>query len=310
MVLTRELAVLGSRAITGAFQKRIEEVETQAWVSKLALMTTSDQADEQYGFLGDAPAAQEHTGGPRQYETLKPYDFTVRNRRWTIGLNISVDDLRRNKTGQILPRVNEMAARLAQVPTRVLTDLLIANGNAYDGVPFYHASNHVTKSGAVVSNLTTFNASSGTTPTNQEMEAAILQTVERIVSFRDDAGQPRNEFAKQFAVMVPVALWSKANAALKAEYPAAGTSNSIKTSGFQLEIIMNPRLTSDVQMHIFRMDSDVKPLLWQDEVRPFLEPLAEGSEYAKLNLAHLYLGQRVGAGGYGRFDGACRVEFT
>jgi hypothetical protein len=310
MVLTRELAVLGSRAITGAFQKRIEEVETASWVSQLASMFQSDQASEQYGLLGDAPAAHEHTGGPRQYETLKPYDFTVANRRWTTGINVSVDDLRRNKTGQILPRINEAAARLAQVPTSVLTSLLVSNGTAFDGIAYYHASNHVTKSGAVVNNAIQFNAASGTTPTIVEAETAILKGIEQIVGFRDDAGQPRNEFAKQFAVMVPVTLWATVCAALKNEFTAAGQSNSVMASGFQITPIMNPRLTSAVFMYIFRMDSDVKPLLWQDEVRPFLEPLAEGSEYAKLNLAHLYLGQRVGGGGYGRFDGTCRVEFT
>lgn len=308
--MTAGLKTLGSRAIIGAFQKRLEEVSRAGWTSDLAVQIDSNQESETYTFLGDVQAMQEWNAN-RTKTGLKPWDFTVKNKKWSSGLEIDEDDWRRDKTGQILIRVNELAARAAQLPQKVLSKLLVdgGTGTAYDGVAFFHATNHKTLSGYVVNNDIDIVAATGTTPTNAEMETAVLTAIETILGHKDDAGEPRNEFAKQFAVMVPTVLWKQLKAVLKNDFIASGVSNSLKATDFTITPIMNPRLAAPF-FYVFRTDSDVKAFVWQDEVPTIMQPLTEGSDYHTLNDARLYFVKRVGNGGYGRFDQAVRVEFT
>lgn len=308
--MTGQLKGLGSRAIIGAFIKRLEEVQQAGWTRDLALMIDSNQESETYTFLGDAPTMVEHVGGPRPKKGLKPFEFTVKNKKWSAGLEIDEDDLRRDKTSQILVRVRELAARAAQLPQKVISTLINSNGNAYDGVAFYHASNHVNANGDTIDNAIQVTAATGVVPTTAEMETGVLTAIEKILGWKDDAGEPRNEFAKRFMVMVPVALWKQLKGVLKNDYISSGVSNTLRATEFEVIPVMNPRLSSNAMMFVHRADGDVKPFVWQDEVAPVMEPLAEGSEYQKLNLSHLYMAKRVGNGGYGRFDQSCRVEFT
>lgn len=303
------LKALGSRAIIGAFNKRLEEVEQAAWTRNLALMIDSNVETETIAFLSDVPAMTERTSNVNA-KGLRPYTFTITNKEFSAGLQVKEADWRRDKTGQIMIRSRELAARAAQLPQKVLSKLLADNNNAYDGVAFYHASNHKNLNGDTIDNAIQITAATGTVPTNQEMETAILTAIEKILGWKDDEGEPRNEFAQVFTVMVPTTLWKQASAALKNDYPAAGTSNSLKASGFTINLVMNPRLSSQVYLYVFRSDSDVKSLVWQDEVLPAMDVLSEGSEYLKLNGHHLFIAKRTGNGGYGRYDQTCRVEFT
>lgn len=309
--MTLNLKGLGSRAIIGAFMKRLDETQRAGWTQDLALQIDSNQESETYDFLSDVPAMKEHvTGEPRPKTTLKNYEFTVRNKRFSAALEFSEDDIRRDKTAQILLRARSLGTRAAQLPQKILSQLINTNGNAYDGVSFFHATNHKNLNGDTIDNAIQVAASTATKPTNSEMETALLSAVEKILGWKDDAGEPRNEFAQAFDVMVPTVLWKQLQAVLKNDYIAAGTSNSVKASGFTFRPLMNPRLTSSVYMYVFRTDSDVKSFVWQDEVAPHMEELSDGSEWQKLNGTHIYLAKRVCNGGYGRFDQACRVEFT
>lgn len=309
MVGSGNLKALGNRAIIGAFNKRLEEVQQASWVAQLAMMLDSNVETETIAFLSDAPAMKER-GSNLPGKAVKPYTFTIQNKDFAAGLEVKESDLRRDKTGLILIRARELAARAAQLPQKELTRILNANGNAYDGVTFYHATNHVTLNGDVVNNDIDQAAASGTTPTAAEMESGILSGIEAMLAFKDDEGEPRNEFAQSFVVMVPVNMWKQASAALRADFTAAGQSNALRATEFNIRLVMNPRLTSSVFMYIFRADSDVKGLVWQDEVLPVMESLTSGSEHTILTGNELYLAKRTGNGGFGRFDQSVRVEFT
>ncbi len=309
MTGSANLKALGSRAVIGAFNKRLDEVQQASWVSSLAMMLDTTVETETIAFLSDTPAMKER-GSNLPAKAVRPYTFTITNKDFSAGLEVKGADVRRDKTGLILIRARELAARAAQLPQKELSRIINANGNAYDGVAMYHASSHVTLNGDTINNAIQIAAATGTTPTNAEMEFGILSAIESILGFKDDEGEPRNEFAQVFTVMVPTVLWKQASAALRNDFIAAGTSNSIKASGFTINLVMNPRLTSSVFMYVFRADSDVKALVWQDEVLPVLESLTEGSEHTILTGQHLYLAKRTGNGGFGRFDQSVRVEFT
>jgi phage major head subunit gpT-like protein len=307
--MTGTLKGLGSRAIIGAFFKRLEEVTAASWIGSIATPFTSNQESETYTFLGDAPTMKEKVSNYTK-EGLRRYEFTLKNKRFGAGLEIDEDDWRRDKTSQIMVRVNELAVRAAQLPQKLISDLINANGNAYDGAAFFHDSSHVTASGAVVDNIVTQTAATGTSPTIAEATDGLLAAIQQMLGFKDDAGEPRNEFAQRFVVMCPPVMWAAIVGAIRNDFTSNGATNTLRNSGFQIDPVMNPRLTSTDSVFLFRADSDVKPFVWQDEVPTELRPLVEGSDYHTLNDARLYFAKRVCNAGYGRFDQAVKLQFT
>lgn len=306
--MTLNLKGLGSRAIIGAFFKRLEEAQTAGWTADVATMFNSNQESETYTFLSDSPSLTEWSSN-RTAQSMKRFEFSVKNKKFSAGLQIDEDDLRRDKTGQILVRVNELAARAAQLPQRIISDLLIANGNAYDGVAFY-ASTHKTESGATVDNLVTQVCTATGVPTVAEAASGILTAITRIMSFVDDSGEPRNEFARRFAVMVPAALYGSVVGAIRNDFLTSGSSNQLMATGMEIVPYINSRLTSSTVAYVFRTDADVRAFVWQDEVAPMMSTLEEGSDFHTLNDARMFFAKRVCNGGYGRFDQTVRLTFN
>lgn len=306
--MTLNLKGLGSRAIIGAFFKRLEEAQTAGWTADVATMFNSNQESETYTFLSDSPSLTEWSSN-RTAQSMKRFEFSVKNKKFSAGLQIDEDDLRRDKTGQILVRVNELAARAAQLPQRIISDLLIANGNAYDGVAFY-ATTHKTESGATVDNIVTQTCTTSGVPTVAEAASGILNSITRIMSFVDDMGEPRNEFARRFAVMVPAALYGSVVGAIRNDFLTSGSSNQLLATGMEIVPYINSRLTTATQAYIFRTDADVRAFVWQDEVAPMMSTLEEGSDFYTLNDARMFFAKRVCNGGYGRFDQTVRLTFN
>lgn len=309
--MTGNLKSLGSRAIVGAFHKRLEEIQTASWVGKLASVYTANQETETYTFVSDSPSLKERGARQTKRAGLKPFELSLKNKVYQNILEIDSDDFRRDKTDWILSRVRERAARAAQLPQKLMTELLNTNGNAYDGVAFFHASSHKNLNGDTIGNLVTSDVTTPTKPSVQECIDAVLKTIEQLQLFKDDEGEPRNEFAKSFLVMCPPNMFTAMLAALRNDYPASGVSNTLKNSDFSLEVVSNARLTGTATFDLFRTDSDVKALLWQDEVPTmFTDRNPENSDKGFEDEVHLFKTKRVCAGGYGRFDQACRHTFT
>ncbi|MFN3242073.1 MAG: Mu-like prophage major head subunit gpT family protein [Planctomycetota bacterium] len=301
---------LGSRAIIGAFFKRLEEAMTASWVSRLASQYDSNQEVETYTFASDSPTLKELGNSPTK-RTLKTFELSLRNRVYQNILEIKEDDMRRDKTGQIMARVNERAARAAQLPQSLLTALLLnANGKAYDKKNFF-ASDHRNENGDTIDNAISHTVAAANQLTTQEGIDVALKAIEQIVGFLDDEGEPRNEFARQFTIMCPINLHTGLLSATRNEFSGNGASNTLRNSDYQISVIMNPRLTAEDQLFVFRSDSDVRALLWQDEVpTQFAERNPQNSDIGFLNDVHLFKAKRVCAAGYGRYDQAVRVTLT
>ena len=307
-------ATLGSRAIRGMFFKRLEERAAASWAPRISHMFTSDQESETYGFLGQTPALRQWVG-PRRKGQNKDFEFTIVNDEYEGTIEIAKRDLRRDKTGQVMVRINDLAARAAILPQKVLTTLLEGNGTAYDSIAYF--GNHSAGRGTRISNaLTDSSVASATAPTSAEMASGILTSIQTIIGALDDQGEPLNEFAEEFLVMVPTLYWSAAEAAINDVFTSAGVSNTLQNlAGGKLRVsaVMNPRLTvpsSTGIFYTFRTDADVKPLIWQDEVEAEFDALTEGSDHAFNTNNYLYGVQRIGAGGLGEYGMAARMTFS
>lgn len=297
--------VLGfsSRALIGNFYQTLEAGLASSWMAAVSFWVASQQKVEQYKWLGMAPAVRQWIAG-RHPQGLRADAYSLENLKFEATLDIEVDDLNRDKTGQIMLRVQEMADRVNE-HWEVLGSAALALGEAalcYDGQPFFSAAHVEGKSGVQTNLLAAaqvpqLNVVDATAPTPAEMAAAILGCIGYQYNFLDDQGQPMNGQARQFMVQVPVSLFVPALAAVSSPVvtTAGGAAadnlliKAMQGNGFQVGVVVNPLLNAwTVNFAVLRTDARAKPLIRQEEYGVKVSAKAEGSEYEHDTDRHQY----------------------
>lgn len=304
-------STLGSRAIIGEFFNRLAIDNGMSWIPDVSMLFDSNQESETYAWLGMAPAMREWVGG-RNAKGFRENGITIRNKTFEATMEVLVDEIRRDKTGQVMLRVAEMAQRANAHWASLLTTLIVAgaSGLCYDGKAFF-ADDHAEGDSGTQDNNLTGAAATGTQPTAAEAEAAIMACVAAILNFKDDQGEPMNEGASSFRVMVPTAYLQPFAAVMSNEYIAAGQSNLIKNiDGFNFKLTVNPRLTAVDRFYVFRADGQTKPFIRQEEEGISVSAIAEGSELEFRENKHQYGIKAIRNVGYGYWQHACLYIFT
>lgn len=303
-----------SRAVMGMYFAALEADPGLAWLDKISNLFNSDQASETYAFLGQVPALRQWIGG-RNAKTLRENSLTITNVHYEATLDILLKDLRRDKTPQIRARIAEFVQRGAShFASLVSTDII--NGTStvcYDGQYFFDTDHSEGDSGTQSNDITTDISAlpaavhgAVTAPSPEEMQQAILKSIAQMLTFVDDQGEPINESANAFHVMVPVGLSNSCRSALSVlRQSGPGTFDM---DGFQITASVNPRLTSvgswTDAFVTFRTDGSVKPLIRQRETLPQVKLKDEESEYAFDNDA-IQIGIDTWCGtSYGMWQGA------
>jgi len=304
---------LGSRAIIGSFYNKLQQNLGQTWIPGVSMLFDSNQESETYKWLGMAPAMREWIGG-RQAKGFRENGITIVNKTYESTMEVLVDEIRRDKTGQVMLRVAEQARRANAHWASLLTSLIIAGettgGECYDGQYFFDTDHSEGDSGTQDNDLTG-TAVSATQPTAAEAETAIMASVSALLGFKDDQGEPMNEDATAFRVMVPTVYLPPFAAVLFNEYIAAGQSNLIKNiDGFKFSLTVNPRLTSGAKFYVFREDGETKALIRQEEEPITVAAIAEGSELEFKENKHQYGIKAIRNVGYGYWQHACLYTFT
>lgn len=287
---------LSSRAIIGTFYNRLEAATAASWVDSISMYFSSDQESETYRWLGMTPAMREWIGG-RHAKGLPEDGVTIRNKLFEATLEIPVDWMRRDKTGQIMVRVNEMAERAVTHWQSLLSGLIVAAESTvcYDGQFFFDTDHAQGKSGTQSNDITVDISAVpavlhgiATNPSPEEIRAMVFAGVQQMMGFKDDQGEPMNEMARRFLVMVPTAWFTNAAAGLKNPV-VGGDSNTVMTlDGYTFDLAVNPRLTWTDKLAVYRADGSVKPFIRQDEFGVQVEAVAEGSELEFTKRMHHY----------------------
>lgn len=287
---------LGSRSIIGKFYEMLEMSKDLAWPFRVGMEMPSNQESETYKWLGFSPALRQWLGG-RQAKGLRENGITISNKTFEATLEINVDDLRRDKTGQINIRIGEMADRVNQHWASLLTTLIATSTTlGYDGEYFFDTDHSEGDSGTQTNKLTAsdysdLNVTTAANPTAVELATAILKMIQHMYSFKDDQGEPMNENAAQFMCMVPVNMWAAAMQAVRSNLLSTGTGaidNPLKNSELQITPVANPRLTGTTVLYVFRTDGRAKPFILQSETDVEMTAIAEGSEEEFKHNRHLY----------------------
>lgn len=306
---TEGLQSLGSRAILSYMYPRLNEMPAN-WVGNVGMYVPSDQASETHKWLGMAPAMREWIGG-RHVEKPRDYGITIENKKFEGTIGVTLDEIRRDKTGLVQVRIDDLVRRANNHWAKLLSELIDAAESTvcYDG-QFLVDTDHVDYNSGTQDNDITFAAATGTTPTVTEMVDALLASFSQMYGFKDDQGEPINEDVSNFLVMVPTTYWSVAHKAVNQELIGSGETNSLNKGDVSISVVMNPRLTWTTKMMTFATDSPVKPFILQDEVPVTVSSKAEGSDYEHDYDAHEYGVKAVRNVGPGMWQSCCMTTFT
>ena len=310
-MLPQQFQKITTNGVKGMILARLD-TGPAAWVMALAMRVTSDQASEEYGWLGAAPALREFIGGRTPAE-LRENSFVISNKDYEGSITIKSKDMRRDKLGMIQVRVNQLSDRANDHPAKLMSTLIL-NGEAtacYDG-QYYFDTDHAEGDSGTISNDITHDVTTTTAPTADEMAEAILAGIQAMYGFKDDRGEPINQSASEFTVMVPVPFMGAALKAVNVLLGEGGKSATLAAlkGVIKINIVINPRLTWTTKFAIFRTDEAAKPFILQEEQIPDVIALGEGSEYEQLNKEQLFGVDWTGNVGYGYWQFACLVTLV
>lgn len=307
--------------VIGMFFQQMEVFQGNSWVNSLANTFTSAQATETYAGLGAAPALREWLGG-KKAKSFREQSITITNRDFEATLAIKTKDLRRDKTGQLLVRIGQLAERAVSHDAKLLTDL-IENGagttiaSCYDALALFSGSHAVGDAGTTdnaidsdISAAPVANHGTTTNPSVGEFVHAVMDGVQTLSSFKDDQGEPINENAKSFVVMVPNGLSKAARLALSQRSIGDGEDNPLLSDTMSYQIVSNARLTWTDKFIVARADSLSKPLILQRETEQMLKVLGDGSDHEFKEAEHLYSVEKSGYMGLGAFDKIVQVTLV
>ena len=156
-------------------------------------------------------------------------------------------------------------------------------------------------------------ASFDTAPSVEEIQQCILQAIQAILGFKDDVGEPMNELARSFLVMLPTTLWGIAVSAITNPIITSGQTNMLKNlENLQIAPAINTRLNASWTdtFAVFRTDGQVKAFIRQEEQGIKVDAVAEGSEFEFDNAAHKYGLDTWRTTQYGYWQHACQVIMT
>lgn len=294
-------STLGSRAIMGEFYNTLESHLANHWVSYLSFPIESNQGSQDNVWIQAATAMMREWLGGRQAAGFWEDGITIVNRKFEGTLEVLVDELRRDKTGQILLRTRGLAASSTTLWAQLLTALIDAgeSGVGYAGEVFFStAHTRGVSDAAPQSNLLEYSVTNPTNPTGPEIVEAITRGLTAILGFRDYEGEPINLDARHFDVFVPMTLASALRLGVVA--PLCG-------GGYTVRIIPNPWLTWTDRIAVLRADGTAKPLIRQQEFVS-LTSLGAGSELEFNEQVHHYGVSTSRNGGYGAWEHACLIK--
>lgn len=324
-MLAQSYQNITSRLVKGLFFEEIENAKT--WVNDIVLRTSSDQSVETYAGLANVPMLREWIGG-RQLNTLREKTLQITNKDWESTLLISNKDLRRDKVDQIKMRIAQLAQRATQHQEKLVSQLIVAGdastyGYAYTGASTtFFSSTHAYGSNtndntidvdisALPTGDTTGSHGSVTAPSVGEMALAIQAAAQQLYGFVDSEGEPINQDARSFVVMVPTTLWSAAQSAVASALMAQGMTNPLVSNGLSYTVVSNARVNAWTdKFAVFASTSMVKPFILQTEIPPSFSSLAEGSDFEFDNKAQKFAVDWSGNVGYFAPDKAVLVTMT
>lgn len=318
------ISKITERQVIGWLYHALSVDSGMSWIGDVANYFESDQAMEEYPFISMVPAMREWVGG-RNAKGFSENTIEVKNKVFEATIELLEDWIRRDKTDQIQVRIGELAERSNSHWASLLSTLII-NGpstTCYDGQYFFDTDHSEGSSGTQsnditvdISTMPVATAGTVTNPAVAEAQWSIMKGILAILGFKDDQGEPRNEDAKSFLVMTPLALYPNFAQAVQTPMQVAETQTALVAmqQDFSIRVVPNLRLDSDGswtdEFVVFRTDAKLKSFIQQQEYGPRSRSKWLDSEYCFDN-------RKVQVGidasrnvAYGHWQNSCLVTMT
>jgi phage major head subunit gpT-like protein len=221
---------------------------------RIAMRVQSDSPIETYNWFGPTPMMEEWIGD-RILSELRAYAMTIENKDWANGLRIKANDIRDDKLGMIMPRIQRLGGMAGRHQEKLVIEKLLAGftTTGYDG-QFFFDTDHVDGNGSAQSNKGT--AALDATSYNAAWTA--------MMSLTDENGEPL-AMGMQPTLLVGPKLRSTARQLLEAEVLSSGATN---TDAGTADLIVSPRLVGtydDYWFLLFSGDGGMRPIILQEK---------------------------------------------
>ena len=273
-------SLLDSRNLIGQFYAKLETSMEQLWAPRISILLDSNREVENLGWLGQVPVMRRWQGG-RQEVTLNKYQTTITNYPYEATVPFSIDDIRRDKTGQINQRIADLAARTA-THWNTLTGQWVTAGEAgtlglaYDGQWFFDTDHN--ESGTNQTNdltateVPSANVATTSTLTTTEAAGIITETIAYMMSLTDDQGEPINQAPSEVLILATkVGHYNGLKTALGLTNLGTGAGNNnpvLAWNDYTIRVVYVPtRITAADKLYFFfgNPDFGATPLIRTNE---------------------------------------------
>lgn len=268
-------------------------LQSADYVTRLAYSMMSDRVDEKHEWLGQPPQMSLFEGS-RKFTALTATGYTITNKVYDASVRVSRDDLRRNQSGSIKRRVDELADVAMSFPDSHLTTTIINGTDAtlglcYDGTAFY-GNSHTERAdeGGTQDNLL-----AGTGSTVAQIQADISASISALRLVKAENGEPFHDAGLELCFMIPPGIETNFKTAVNATI-VSNTSNQLVGIG---EVIVNNRLSDVNDWYTFVKGAGKESLIFQTDQNIETDVSAEGSHIWKTDRqAEFGVSISVGAG--------------
>jgi phage major head subunit gpT-like protein len=314
---------LDSADLIADFYPRLEAATEAIWAPRVAVEIPSSRETEEYNWLGQASAMREWIG-ERVAEPFNKFSLSITNKKFEATTDISLDDLRRDKTGQIRTRIADMAVRTATHWNELLGTLITngeagTSGLAYDG-QFFFDTDHNESGTSQTNDLTATevpaaNVSTTSVLTSTEAADVINQTVAYMATLTDDKGEPINQGPTSVTILCtkPGHL-AGLNNAIRLNNLSTGSDNNpvraLQALGFDIQVAFAPqRITAADKLYFFfgAPGMGTTPLIRQTELD--VQAQLDTSEEFSRDV-HRFGVKTVRGAGYGMWAKAALVTLS
>jgi phage major head subunit gpT-like protein len=313
-------APLTEKGILSRFWLALEQEVGSSLPGRLGMNIPSNEEIETYRFLGASPMMREWVGG-RLLDRLPEFEYQLRNKHYEASMDFDLDDIRRDKTGQIMLRIQDLARRTTQhlEKLRHAAEAAGTSTDCYDGQYFFDSDHSEGDSGTqtnliTATEVTLANVADADVPTADELAKLFPALVAYMMTYVDGQGEPVNGEARRFLAVLPPNMFAAGIHAVTADRLSSGASNLVEgfmERGFSIDVACNPRMaTTSTNFYFYRTDGTFKPYLIQEEKPVTTSLIGRGSEEEFKNNRWLMGVDAWRAVGYGLWQSALHVTLS
>ncbi|GHD63849.1 Mu-like prophage major head subunit gpT family protein [Jeongeupia chitinilytica] len=257
---------------------------------KIAMLVPSTARSNDYKWLSTFPRMQKWIG-EKAVKALAASSYSITNDDWEATVEVDRNDIMDDNLGIYAPQAQMAGQSAKQLPDEIVFDLVNRGFTTlcYDGQYFFDVDHPV--NGQSVSNKGTKKLSVATQAAAQASYGAGRTAMKK---FKDEEGRPLNITPN--VLLVGPALEDTARALLTNDRLEDGKANPYKGTA---ELVVDGRLTSDDAWFLLDTTKPVKPLIYQERMKPvFVEQTDPQADSVFMRKKFKFGAEARGNGGY------------